>query len=206
MERIFLHYENPNKRDVTHVVKALKKGAIMIFPTDTIYALGCLMTNKKGIDRIIKVTGKKEKHAKLSLICADISTASQFTSNLDNNIFKVMKRVLPGPYTFILQSNTHFKRIVKAGRKEIGIRIPNNHILQTILNALDEPLMSTSLNTEDEIQPYYIDPEEIYEEYQHQVDILIDGGLGTHTESTVVDYTDNQVVIVREGKGDIEKL
>ncbi len=206
MERIFLHYDNPNKRDVAHIVNALKKGAIIIFPTDTIYALGCLMTNKKGIDRIIKVTGKKEKYAKLSLICGDISTASQYTANLDNNIFKVMKRLLPGPFTFILQSSTQFKRIVKAGRKELGIRIPNNQILQTILAELDEPLMSTSLKTEDEIQPYYIDPDEIYEEYKYQVDILVDGGLGDHTESTVVDYTNNQLVVVREGKGDVGKL
>lgn len=206
MERIFLHYDNPNKRDVNHIVKKLKKGAIMIFPTDTIYALGCLMTNKKGVDRIIKVTGKKEKHAKLSMICPDISTASQYTANLDNNIFKVMKRVLPGPFTFILQSSTQFKRIVKAGRSELGIRIPNNKILQVILEELDEPLMSTSLKTEDEIQPYYIDPDEIYEEYQHQVDILVDGGPGDHTESTVIDYTDNQIIIVREGKGDTGRL
>ena len=206
MEGIFLHYDTPHTRDLDRIVDQLNQGAIIIFPTDTIYALGCKMSNKEGIDRIVKITGKKEKHAKLSLICSDISTASTFTANLDNAVFKMMKRCLPGHYTFILQSSTHLQRVVRSNRKEIGIRIPDNNILQSILAKLDEPLVSTSLNTGDQIQPYYIEPEQIMEEYQHHVDILVDGGLGDYEESTVIDCTSREFQILREGKGDIDKL
>ena len=206
MKVVSLHQDNPNKRDLNILIGRLKKGDICIFPTDSIYAMGCLMSNKKGIDRIIKISGKKEKHAKLSLICKDIKMASQYTTHLSGPIFKMLKRTLPGPFTFILTSNSALQRMFKGNKKEIGIRIPDNNILMEILELLDEPLISTSLNTEDEIMPYYIDPLEIEEKYKYDVDFLVDGGLGDYVESTVVDCTGGTFEIVREGKGDIDLL
>ncbi len=204
MQRIFFHDKNPNKRDLKEVADRINKGDIVIFPTDTIYALGCLMTNRSGIERICRILNKKEKQAKMSLICPNISVISQYTTQIDNDVFKAMKRYLPGPYTFILNSNNYVQKFFKNNKEEIGVRIPENEILNGLHEFLDAPLISTSLNTEDGIQKYYTDPDEIEDVFKHKVDILIDGGAGDHAESTVLDCTGETIEMVREGKGEVD--
>ncbi len=205
MQRIFLHEKNPNKRDLREVAEYIKNGAIVAFPTDTIYALGCLMTNKPGIERIIKILGKKEKQAKMSIICPNISVISQYTPQINNDVFKTMKRYLPGPYTFILKSNNYVQKFFKNNKEEIGVRIPNNEIPEGLLEFLSEPLISTSLNidTADGVK-IYNNPDEIEADFQHQIDFLLDGGLGDLSESTVLDCTGDEITVIREGKGPIE--
>ena len=198
------HEKNPNKRDLKEVADQINKGAIVVFPTDTIYALGCLMTNKAGIDRIIKILKKKEKHAKMSIICPNISVISQYTTQIDNDVFKTMKRYLPGPYTFILKSNNYVQKFFKNSKEEIGVRIPDNAILEGLQEFLDGPLISTSLNIEDGSIKVFNDPDEIEEAFSHQIDILMDGGLGDLSESTVLDCTDSEITVLREGKGVID--
>lgn len=201
MQRIFFHDKNPNKRDLKEVASKINQGAIVIFPTDTIYALGCLMNNKPGIERICKILDKKEKSAKMSLICPNISVISQYTTQINNDVFKTMKRYLPGPYTFILNSNNYVQKFFKNNKEEIGVRIPQNEILVGLHDYLEAPLISTSLNTEGNIQKYYTDPDEIEATFQHKIDLLIDGGLGDDEESTVLDCTGDEILVVREGKG-----
>ncbi len=204
MQRIFFHDKNPNKRDLKEIADRINNGEIVIFPTDTIYALGCLMTNKPGIERICRILEKKEKQAKMSLICSNISSISQYTQQIDNNVFKTMKRYLPGPYTFILKSNNYVQKFFKNNKEEIGVRIPENEILNGLHEFLTAPLISTSLNTEDGIQKYFTDPDEIEQTFQHKVDILLDGGMGDTVESTVLDCTGTEIVLIREGKGPLE--
>ena len=204
MQRIFFHDKNPNKRDLKEVADRINKGELVIFPTDTIYALGCLMTNRSGIERICRILDKKEKQAKMSLICPNISVISQYTTPIDNNVFKTMKRYLPGPYTFILKSNNYVQKFFKNNKEEIGVRIPESEILSGLHEFLDAPLISTSLNTEDGIQKYFTDPDEIEQIFQHKVDILLDGGIGDNAESTVLDCTGTEIEMVREGKGDVD--
>lgn len=204
MQRIFFHEKNPNKRDLKEVAERINKGEIVIFPTDTIYALGCLMTNRAGIERICRVLDKKEKQAKMSLICPNISVISQYTAPIDNNVFKAMKRYLPGPYTFILNSNNYVQKFFKNNKEEIGVRIPQNEILLGLHEFLVAPLISTSLNTEEGVQKYFTDPDEIEQIFQHKVDILLDGGVGDNAESTVLDCTGTEIEMVREGKGEVD--
>lgn len=204
MKRYFLHDNNPNKRTIQEIATLINSGSIVIFPTDTIYALGCLMTNRAGIERICKVLDKKEKAAKMSLICPNISVVSQYTPQIENHIFREMKRYLPGPYTFILKSNNLVQKFFKNSREEIGIRIPDNDILAALNEFLDGPLISTSLNIDFPYKKVYIDPDEIEEDFDKLCDILIDGGQGDFTESTVLDCTSGSLEVVREGKGKLD--
>ena len=204
MQRIFFHTQNPNVRDLREVAARINQGEIVIFPTDTIYALGCLMTNRQGIERICRVTNKKEKQARMSLICQDISSISKYTPQISNEVFRTMKRYLPGPYTFILKSNNYVQKFFRNNRDEIGVRIPQNKILEELLPLLDAPLISTSLNSVDDIQKYYTDPDEIEVEFEHKADLLLDGGIGDNEESTVLDCTGQEITLVREGKGPVE--
>lgn len=204
MQRIFFHTANPNVRDLKEAASRINGGEIVIFPTDTIYALGCLMTNKQGIERICRITNKKEKQARMSLICKDISSISQYTPQISNDVFRTMKRYLPGPYTFILRSNNYVQKFFKNNREEIGVRIPENKILESLQTFLDAPLISTSLNTEDNFQKYYTDPDDIEQDFLHTVDLLLDGGTGDNEESTVLDCTGSEIILVREGKGPVD--
>ena len=204
MQRIFIHDKNPNKRDIKEVADRINKGEIVIFPTDTVYALGCLMTNKPGIERICRILDKKEKQAKMSLICPNISVISQYTEQIDNNIFKTMKRYLPGPYTFILKSNKYVQKFFKNNEEEIGVRIPKSEILDALQEFLEAPLISTSLNTHNGVQNYFTDPDEIENVFQHTVDMLLDGGNGDNAESTVLDCTGEEIELIREGKGQVD--
>lgn len=204
MDSIFLHPKNPNKREVRLVAERLSKGDIIIFPTDTIYAVGCLMSNKKGIERIIKLTGKKEKESKLSLICKDIKEVSNYTLPLDNDVFKAMKRYLPGPFTFILNADKSVTKLFKINKKEIGIRIPDNEILTEILRLLDQPLISTSLSVADAEEEFYVEPDDIANSFEHSVDIFIDGGTLKNEGSTIIDCTSGNLEVVRQGIGIID--
>jgi len=201
-----LHESNPNRRDIAAIARRMLKGEIIIFPTDTIYALGCVVGQKKAMERIIKITGKKEKQTNLSIICRDQSMVSDYTMPIDNHVFRAMKKCLPGPYTFILSGNKEVQKYFKGTKKEIGIRIPDSEILQTILEELGKPIISTSLNKEDVIQPYFTDPEDMASHYQHTVDMMIDGGYGSYEGSTVINTTDGDLEIIRAGAGDISIL
>lgn len=203
IQRIIFHDTNPNKRDLRAVAERINNGDIVIFPTDTIYAMGCLMTNKAGIERICRILNKKEKQAKMSIICKDISSISNYTPQMSNDVFKTMKRYLPGPYTFILNSNKFVQKFFKNNKEEIGVRIPKSEILNDLHEFLDEPLISTSLNLEDSGK-VFINPDEIEQHFMHQVDILIDSGMGDVSESTVLDCTGDGIEVVREGKGQIK--
>ncbi|MFT6334416.1 MAG: tRNA threonylcarbamoyl adenosine modification protein (Sua5/YciO/YrdC/YwlC family) [Saprospiraceae bacterium] len=203
MQRVILRPDNPDTRDIKMIAEKMNKGAVVIFPTDTVYAMGCIMTNKGSIDRIIKISGKKEKQAKLSLICKDIKTVADFTLPYSNHIFKSMKRYLPGPYTFILNANNFVTKYFKNNKKEIGIRIPDNKIVLELMEYLDAPIISTSLNN-DTVTDYFIDPEKIEDTFEYQVDYLIDGGLGEAVGSTILDCTSGDIEVMRMGKGEVD--
>ncbi len=203
MQRVIIRPDNPDTRDIKRIAERMNKGDVVIFPTDTVYAMGCIMTNKSSIERIIKISGKKEKQARLSLICLDIKTVADFTLPYSNHIFKSMKRYLPGPYTFILNANNFVTKYFKNNKKEIGIRIPNNKIVMELMQYLDAPIISTSLNN-DTVKEYFIDPEKIEDAFEHKVDYLIDGGLGEAVGSTVLDCTSGEIEVMRMGKGEVD--
>lgn len=196
-----VHQLNPDKRQIRQLVDLIKQGEIIIVPTDTIYAMVCDIHSNDAIERICRILGKKPQKANLSLLCRDMSNLSAYCQQIPNNVFKLMKRVLPGPYTFILKANSHVPRLFKTNKKTVGIRVPNNNIVQALLNELDYPLVSSSIRSDDEIQQYLTDPEEIHHVYEHLVSVVVDGGAGQNTGSTVLDCTENEITIVREGLG-----
>ncbi len=201
-----IYPENPNPREIQLIVECLKDGGIIIYPTDTIYGIGCDIFKPKSIERIVDIIGNKKKKSALSFICSDLSHLSDFTKPINNHVFKAMKKTLPGPYTFILEANNHVPKILQSKKKTVGIRIPNNNIIIEIVTILGHPILSTSVKDDDEILEYTTDPELIYEKYRDQVDIVIDGGFGDNVPSTVVDCTSGDLEIMREGKGDIDLL
>lgn len=201
-----IYPENPNPREIQLIVECLKDGGIIIYPTDTIYGIGCDIFRPKSIERIVDIIGNKKKKSALSFICSDLSHLSDFTKPINNHVFKAMKKTLPGPYTFILEANNHVPKILQSKKKTVGIRIPNNNIIIEIVTILGHPILSTSVKDDDEILEYTTDPELIYEKYRDQVDIVIDGGFGDNVPSTVVDCTSGDLEIMREGKGDIDLL
>lgn len=202
-EFIKLYEENPDPRKIKQIVEMLRDGAVIIYPTDTIYGLGCDLTNRKAIDKLCWVKGIKPGKINLSFICEDMSHISDFVKNLSTPTFKLMKKNLPGPYTFILPANSNVPKIVNANKKTVGIRIPANNIPIHIVRALGNPLITTSLKDDDDIIEYPTDPEEIYEAFKNDVDVVIDGGNGKNIPSTVVDCTVEPAEIVREGLGNL---
>ena len=201
-----IYPENPNPKAVNTVVECLQDGGIVIYPTDTIYGIGCDIFKQKSIERIISIIGEKKKKDALTFICHDLSNLSDYTKPLDYSVFKAMKRVLPGPYTFILEANNSVPKLLQSHKKTIGIRIPDNNIIREIVRQLGHPILSTSVKDDDEVIEYTTDPELIYERYGDLVDIVIDGGYGDNTPSTVVDCTGGGIEVVREGKGDVSLL
>jgi len=199
-----IYPQNPNPKAVQQVADCLRDGGIVIFPTDTIYGMGCDIYKPKAVEKIISIMGDKKKKDTLSFICHDLSQLSDFTIPIENHIFKAMKRALPGPYTFILNANNHVPKMVHGAKKTVGIRVPDNSIIRAIVEELGHPVFSTSIKDDDEIVEYTTDPELIYEKYGHLVDIVVDGGYGDNVPSTVVDCTSGSIEIVREGKGDSE--
>jgi tRNA threonylcarbamoyl adenosine modification protein (Sua5/YciO/YrdC/YwlC family) len=203
MTKYILHPTTPNKREINQIAEAITAGAIAIIPTDSSYALACAMNNKIGIERIVKATGKSEKKAKLSLLCDSLKSVADHTLPYDNHVFKTMKRYTPGPYTFILNANNSVTKFFKENKKEIGIRIPKNDIVQALLSAIDTPLISTTI-TQDELGDLINNFEAIEEKYLNNVDIIVDGQVEEIGETTVLDCTKNEIEVVRQGLGLID--
>lgn len=199
---IKLYTENPNQRDIERIIICLENDGVIIYPTDSVYALGCSMKSKKAFERILRIKGIKEKDANFSLVCSDFSHLADF-AKVDNSTFKLLKKNLPGPFTFILPASGKVPDKVLGKKKTIGIRTPDNSIPIEIVKQLDVPLFSTSLKSDDEILEYITDPELIHDEYENLVDIVIDGGYGGNIPTTIVDCTGDEVEIVREGKGEL---
>jgi len=203
MKLLKIHPEDPQERLLDEVVACLKRGGIIIYPTDTVYALGCDIFHHKAIEKLCKMKGVKPEKAQFSIICNDLSHLSEFAKQLDNSIFKLMKKTLPGPYTYILRASGNVPKILHHKKKTIGIRIPDNNIALAIAEKLGNPIITTSLKINDDILEYPTDPELIFEDYANKVDMVIDGGCGQVTASTVLDATTTDVVVIREGLGDI---
>ncbi|MCQ2277271.1 MAG: threonylcarbamoyl-AMP synthase [Bacteroidales bacterium] len=201
-----IYPENPNPRAIEQVVKCLEDGGIIIYPTDTIYGIGCDIFKPKSVERITEILGDKKKKNAMTFICHDLSHISDFTKPIANNVFKTMKKVLPGPFTFILEANNNVPKLLQSNKKTVGIRVPDNNIIREIVRQLGHPILSTSVKDDDEVIEYTTDPELIYERYGDMVDIVIDGGYGDNIPSTVLDCTDNDIEVIREGKGDIDLL
>ena len=196
---------NPNNIDdrlIMQVVKCLQKGGIIIYPTDTVYTLGCDLTHRSAYEKLCKLKDVKPNKANFSIVCNDLSHMSDYTLNISNPCFKLMKRSLPGPYTFILNANNTIVKIYGYSKKTIGIRVPDNTISQRIVQMLGAPILSASIKNDDSVLEYITDPQEIYELYDGQVDIVIDGGTGGNIASTIIDYTGGEPILVRGGKGE----
>lgn len=199
---IRLFEDNPNAKDVLKVVGILEKGGVIIYPTDTVYAIGCDIYNVKAVQRVAQLKGVKPEKANFSMICRDLSNISEY-AKVGNEVFKVMKRALPGPFTFILNATNKLPNVLMNRRKTIGIRVPDNRIVMDIVEELGHPLLTTSVRDEDEVIEYMTDPELIYERYEHRVDLVIDGGYGRNVASTVVDCTGEMIEILRQGLGEL---
>lgn len=201
-----IHPDNPDTRKIAQVIKTLKKGGIIIYPTDTVYSMACDMNNRKAVERMAQLKGIKAEKANFSLICYDLSHISDFTVQFGNNIYKMMKRALPGPYTFILNANTSIPKLFRSKKKTIGIRVPDNNIARMLVQELGNPLISTSVHDDDELLEYITDPELIHEKYESTIDIIIDGGYGQNEASTIIDCTGNEAEVIREGIGSLDVL
>ena len=202
-EFIKIYPENPNPKEIKKVVDVLKKGGLVIYPTDTVYGLGCDITNTKALEKIARIKGIKLDKANWSFICADLSNLSDYTRQIDTRTFKILKPALPGPYTFILPGNNNLPKEFKK-KKTVGIRVPDNSIAKTLVEVLGNPIVSTSIHDEDELLEYTTDPELIYEKWKNLVDIVIDGGYGDNVASTVIDLSEGEPIVLREGKGSID--
>jgi len=200
---IKIYEENPNPKAIKKVIDVLKKGGLIIYPTDTVYGLGCDITNTKALERIAKIKGVKLDKANFSFICHDLSNLSDYVKQIDTSTFKALKRALPGPYTFILPGAKTLPVAFKK-KKTVGIRVPNNNIALEIVKELGNPIVSTSIKDEDEILEYTTDPELILEKWKNLVDLVIDGGYGGNEASTIIDFSENEPIIVRKGKGSLE--
>jgi tRNA threonylcarbamoyl adenosine modification protein (Sua5/YciO/YrdC/YwlC family) len=202
---IEINPDNIDQRLIDQVVESLQKGGIIVFPTDTVYAMGCDLFNKKALNNLAALKGIKLKKANFSIICADLSHISDYTKHIDRPTYKLLNKSLPGPFTFILNATNEIPRLFGTNRKEIGIRVPNNNIITQITKELGRPIATTSLHDdEDEILEYFNDPYEIYERYDSKVDLIIDGGYGNLHASTVVNCTSGEPEIIRQGIGEIE--
>ena len=201
-ELIRIYEENPNPKDIKKVVEVLRKGGLIIYPTDTVYGMGCDITNTSALERIAQIKQVKLDKANFSFICEDLSNISDYVRQIDTQTFKILKRNLPGPYTFILPGNSNLPSVFKK-KKTVGIRVPDNNICRAIVRELGNPIVSTSIRDEDEVIEYTTDPELIHEKWDKLVDIVIDGGYGDNIPSTVIDLTNAEPEVIREGKGSI---
>ncbi|OGS69637.1 MAG: threonylcarbamoyl-AMP synthase [Flavobacteria bacterium RIFCSPLOWO2_12_FULL_35_11] len=204
-ELIKIYNENPNEREIDKVVKILQKGGLIIYPTDTVYGLGCDITNTKAMERVAQLKGLKLDKANFSFICYDLSNLSDYVKQIDTPAYKILKKALPGPYTFILPSSTSLPKAFK-NKKTVGIRIPDNNIIRELVKKLGNPIVSTSIYDEDDLLEYTTDPELIYEKWGSKVDIVIDGGYGSNIPSTVIDLSEGEITVLREGKGSVDAL
>jgi tRNA threonylcarbamoyl adenosine modification protein (Sua5/YciO/YrdC/YwlC family) len=202
---IKIYEDKPNEAAIAKVVKVLKDGGLVIYPTDTVYGLGCDITNTKALERIAKIKGVKLDKANFSFVCHDLSNLSDYVKQIDTSTFKLLKRALPGPYTFILPGNTNLPKEFKK-KTTVGIRVPDNSIALEIVRQLGNPIVSTSILDEDDVIEYTTDPELIFEKWQNLVDMVIDGGYGGNIGSTIIDLSGDEPIVVREGKGSLDIL
>lgn len=200
---IKLFEDNPNERDILKITGVLKEGGVIIYPTDTIYAIGCDIYNTKAVQRVCQLKGIKPEKANFSMICRDLSNIAAY-AKVNNEVFKVMKRNLPGPFTFVLPATNKLPNILMNRRKTIGIRVPDNYIVKAIVEELGNPLLTTSVKADDEVVEYITDPELIYERYEKLVDMVVDGGYGQNVASTVVDCSGDALEVIRQGIGILE--
>lgn len=201
---IFPH--NMDMRKMQKVVECLKSGGLIIYPTDTVYGLGCDIYNKEAVEKICRIKNVKPEKMNFSFICYDLSHISDFTVSVDTPTYKLMKRCLPGPYTFILKANNTIPKLFKNNKKTVGIRVPDNEIARTIVQELGHPILTTSVHHEDDIIDYITDASAIYERYENLVDIVIDGGVGGYKPSTIIDCTGDEPVVLREGAGPVDGI
>ena len=202
---IKIYEDKPNEAAIAKVVKVLKEGGLVIYPTDTVYGLGCDITNTKALERIAKIKGIKLDKANFSFICHDLSNLSDYVRQIDTPTFKLLKRALPGPYTFILPGNNNLPKEFKK-KTTVGIRVPDNAIAIEIVKQLGNPIVSTSIHDEDDVIEYTTDPELIFEKWQNLVDMVVDGGYGDNMGSTIIDLSGDEPIVVREGKGSLDIL
>ncbi|SNS01067.1 translation factor SUA5 [Dokdonia pacifica] len=200
---IKIYEENPNPKEIERIVSIVRDGGLIIYPSDTVYALGCDITNNRALERLAKIKGVKLAKANFSFVCKDLSNLSDYVKQIDTTTFKLLKRALPGPYTFILPGNNNLPTVFKK-KKEVGIRVPDNAITQAIIDTLGNPIVSTSIYDEDEVVEYMTDPELIFEKWEQLVDVVVDGGYGDNIPSTVIDLTSGEPILIREGKGSLE--
>ncbi len=198
-----LYEKNPDQKQIDKIVDLLKNSGVIIYPTDTVYGIGCDITKARAVERVARIKGIKPEKAKFAFICSDLSHLSDYARNVDNQTFKLMKSHLPGPFTFILNASTHVPKSIKANRKTVGIRIPDNNIILEIVRQLGNPILTTSLKEDDDILEYPTDPELIYEEYGDLVDAVIDGGYGGMVPSTIVDCSEGEPELIRTGLGEL---
>jgi len=204
-EFIKIYSENPNPKEIGKIVKVLKNGGLIIYPTDTVYGLGCDFTNTKALEKIARIKGVKLEKSNFSFICNDLSHLSDYVKQIDTPTYKILKRALPGPYTFILPGSTSLPKVFKK-KKTVGIRVPDNSIARILVEILGNPIISTSIRDDDDVIEYTTDPELIYEKWKDIVDVVIDGGYGDNEASTVIDLTDSEPFVIREGKGSLDIL
>jgi tRNA threonylcarbamoyl adenosine modification protein (Sua5/YciO/YrdC/YwlC family) len=202
---IKIYPDKPNEAAIAKVVKVLRDGGLVIYPTDTVYGLGCDITNTKALERIAKIKGIKLEKANFSFICNDLSNISDYVRQIDTATFKLLKKALPGPYTFILPGNNNLPKDFKK-KTTVGIRVPDNSIALEIVRQLGNPIVSTSIRDDDDVIEYTTDPELIFEKWQHLVDLVIDGGYGDNVGSTIIDLSGDEPIVVREGKGSLDIL
>lgn len=201
-----MYPENPDPRKISQVIDVLEKGGVIIYPTDTVYGMGCDIFNQKAIERIGLIKGVKPKKEHFSFICYDLSNISEYTRSLSTPVFKLMKKALPGPFTFILAANNKVPKLLNSKKKTVGIRVPGHSIPRLLVKELGQPILTTSIRDEDDVIEYSTDPELIYEKYKDLVDVVIDGGYGNNVASTVVDCSSDQIEVIREGLGDISEI
>lgn len=200
-----IHPDNPQERNINTVVECLQSGGVIIYPTDTIYGIGCDIYNTSAIERICRIKNIQPKNANFSFICRDLSHLSDYARNINTPVFRILKRALPGPFTFILEATREVPKLLKTKKDTVGIRVPDHHICQAILQKLGHPLISASLPMEEDVE-YYTDPEIIHDIFEKQVDIVVDSGIGNMVASTIIDCTSGEPELIREGAGSWEEL
>jgi tRNA threonylcarbamoyl adenosine modification protein (Sua5/YciO/YrdC/YwlC family) len=204
-EFIKIYEDKPSEAAIKKVVEVLKNGGLVIYPTDTVYGLGCDITNSRALEKLAKIKGIKLEKANFSFVCSGLSHLSDYVKQIDTATFKILKRALPGPYTFILPGNNDLPKEFRK-KQTVGIRVPNNNIAIQIVEMLGNPIVSTSIHDEDDVIEYSTDPELIFEKWNNKVDMVIDGGYGDNVASTIIDLTEHEPEVIREGKGSLDIL
>ena len=204
-EFIKIYEDKPNEAAIKKVVAVLKDGGIIIYPTDTVYGFGCDITNSRALEKLAKIKGIKLEKANFSFVCSSLSNISDYVKQIDTATFKILKRALPGPYTFILPGNNDLPKEFRK-KKTVGIRVPQNNIALQIVEMLGNPIISTSIKDDDDVIEYSTDPELIFAKWQNKVDLIIDGGYGDNVASTIIDLTGDEPEVIREGKGSLDVL